>query len=72
MSGYWTIVKTLRNGLDVFCPKCESRNIFNEDLSCIEALRLMYPGSKCRDCGYKDLSDKFPTTRELRINQIIE
>lgn len=71
MSGYWTIVRTYRNGFNVFCPKCQSGNIFDNDSSSNSTLRLMYPGSRCEDCGYKDLSDKFPTRRELRINQIL-
>ncbi len=72
MVGYWTIIKTNRNGFDVFCPRCESGSIYNEDSSSHPDLKLMYSGSKCRDCGYKDLSENFPTLRELRINQILE
>ena len=63
MSGYWTIVRTYRNGFNVFCPKCQSGNIFDNDSSS--------NSTRCEDCGYKDLSDKFPTRRELRINQIL-
>ncbi len=83
MAGYWTIIKTYRNGLVVFCPKCENGNIyFFNPLSTTDVYpdigKVGYPYgedhpiSKCRNCDYKDLSEKFPTLRELRINRILE